>query len=112
MTGQQLRPGGFAEVPEHYADVPISDVVREWARRISDHPAFVTPGRATTLTTVMLLRMLRGRPQPDELARHPKCSTRELDGVGRVHAGYGFAPAARVSPTRWLDTPRLRMPQL
>ncbi|WP_433702538.1 hypothetical protein [Prescottella equi] len=48
MTGQQLRPGGFAEVPEHYADLPISDVVREWARQIPDHPAFVTPGRTTT----------------------------------------------------------------
>ncbi|WP_238841259.1 class I adenylate-forming enzyme family protein [Prescottella equi] len=48
MTGQQLRPGGFAEVPEHYADLPISDVVREWARQIPDHPAFVTPVRTTT----------------------------------------------------------------
>ncbi|MFC9515734.1 class I adenylate-forming enzyme family protein [Nocardiaceae bacterium NPDC056970] len=48
MTEQHIRPGGFAEVPEHYADVPIGEVIRAWAQQIPDGRAFVTPTRTTT----------------------------------------------------------------
>lgn len=48
MTEKRIRPGGFVDVPERYADMPLSDVVRAWARQIPDGRAFVTPTRSTT----------------------------------------------------------------
>ncbi|WP_420881602.1 class I adenylate-forming enzyme family protein [Rhodococcus sp. (in: high G+C Gram-positive bacteria)] len=43
-----LVSGTFATHPERYSHVPISDVIRTWARQIPDRPAFVTPARPTT----------------------------------------------------------------
>ncbi|NKT14589.1 hypothetical protein GS979_07295 [Rhodococcus hoagii] len=36
-------------------------------------------------------------------------SLSEHDSTGRIHSRHGLTPAARVSPTRRLSTPRLRM---
>ncbi|NKR65216.1 hypothetical protein GS491_25970 [Rhodococcus hoagii] len=35
-------------------------------------------------------------------------SPSEYDNTGRIHSSHGLTPAARVSPTRRLSTPRLR----
>ncbi|WP_170312822.1 class I adenylate-forming enzyme family protein [Prescottella subtropica] len=47
-TPDFLTPGTFATAPESYADVSVSDVVRAWARRIPERPAFVGSAGTTT----------------------------------------------------------------
>ncbi len=48
VAGHTIRPGGFAGAPGDFQDLPISEIVREWARRMPGDPAFLTADRITT----------------------------------------------------------------
>ncbi|MDR7166790.1 acyl-CoA synthetase (AMP-forming)/AMP-acid ligase II [Nocardia kruczakiae] len=47
-AADSIVPGSFATAPESYADHPIGDIVRIWARHIPQHAAFVTVGGSTS----------------------------------------------------------------
>lgn len=39
---------GFVDAPDTFTDVPVSELVRHWARTRGDEPAYVSPAGATS----------------------------------------------------------------
>lgn len=48
VSSSDIWPGSFADTPEAYADISISDIVRLWAVKIPNNPAFITEHASVT----------------------------------------------------------------